>query len=131
VETQTYATRITSKAGGTVISDSTVYSADVSHDLDNAADANAILHEALDIDVSTLEAFWIYSDQTVIVTPMDGLSATVDGPFTVAAKKAFFWNTGRPEACPFTADFTSLKIDNSANDAVANVKAGFLVHSAS
>lgn len=131
METQTYSTRIVSKAGGTVnAGDSTVYSADAETAIDNQVDAGDTLNEAIAIDVSTIEAFYIYSDQAVTVTPMEGVSATGDGPFTLLAKKALWWNSDRLEACPFTIDFDSLAIHN-AGATVANVKAGFLVHAAS
>jgi hypothetical protein len=130
VETQTYAITIRSKSGGSVAAESTVFSADAEENFDNSIDAGDTLNEALAVDVSTLEAFFIYSDKDVTVTPMDGLSATADGPFAVAAKKAFWWNTGRQEDCPFTVDFTSLAIHNAGADAAA-VKGGFLVHAGS
>jgi hypothetical protein len=132
VETQTYTTSIRSAAGGTVVgSDSTVFSADAEHDINNQVDANDTLIEAVAVDVSAIEAFYMYSDAEVTVTPYDGLSATVDGPFTIPARKAIWWNTGRTEACPFTADFTSLHINNADLTDPANIKFGFLVHAAS
>lgn len=127
METQTYAITIRSKSGGSVSAESTVYSADAEENFDNSVAASATLTEALIVDVSTVEAFFLYSDQDVTVTPFNGASATVDGPFTLTAKKAFWWNTGRVEANPFTADFTSLHIHN-ATASTANVKGGFLVH---
>lgn len=131
METMTFSTRIVSKSGGTVnAGDSTIFSADASHEIDNQVAAGVTLHEDVAIDVSTIEAFYIYSDVAVTVTPKSGLSSTVDGPFTLAAKKALWWNTDRLEACPFTADFDRLDIHNATIGA-ANIKAGFLVNAAS
>lgn len=130
METQTYATTIRSKAGGSVVGESTTFEADAEHDFDNTVAAGVTLIESFDVDVSTLEAFYVYSDKDVTVTPYLGVSATVDGPFTLSAKKAFWWNTGRTEANPLTADFDSLHVHN-AGATTAAVKAGFLVHAAS
>ena len=128
--TQTFATSIRSAAGGTVVSESTAFTADAEHDINNQVGAGDTVTESVAVDVSQIEAFYMYSDQDVTVTPFDGLSATADGPFDIPAKKAIWWNTGRTEANPFTADFTSLHINN-AGDADANIKFGFLVHEAS
>jgi hypothetical protein len=132
VETMIFSTSI--RAGGTSVTGlPETYEADERHVLDNQVDAGDTLVEALTVDASTpgvLEAFQIYADKEVTVTPFDGLSANGDGPFTIPAKKAVWWNTGRVEACPFTADFDSLHIHNAGADA-ANVKLWFLVHAAS
>jgi putative methionine-R-sulfoxide reductase with GAF domain len=130
VLTQTFATSIKSAAGGTVVSESTAFTADAEHDINNQVAAASTVIESVAVDVSQIEAFYMYSDQEVVVTPYEGVSATVDGPFTIPAKKAIWWNTGRTEDNPFTADFSSLHIHN-AGDAAANVKCGFLVHEAS
>jgi hypothetical protein len=127
---QTFATSIRSAAGGTVVSESTEFSADAEHDIQNQVGAGDTVIEGVPVDVSQIEAFFMYSDQEVTVTPFDGLSATADGPFTIPTKKAIWWNTARTEACPFTADFTSLHVHN-AGELAANIKFGFLVHEAS
>ncbi len=128
--TQTFATSIKSAVGGTVVSESTAFTADAEHDINNQVGAGLTVIEAVAVDVSQIEAFYMYSDQDVTVTPYEGLSATADGPFDIPAKKAIWWNTGRTEDNPFTADFSSLHIDN-AGAVAANIKCGFLVHEAS
>jgi hypothetical protein len=131
VLTHTYSTSIKSASGGTVVGATPeVYSADVDHDVNNQVGAGDTLIETVAVDVSQIESFYMYSDKDVTVTPFDGLSSTVDGAISIPAKKAVWWNTGRTEACPLTADFDSLHIHNAGADA-ANIKFGFLVNEAS
>jgi hypothetical protein len=127
VQTMSFSTSIRA-GGGSVIGETGSFEADELLLVTNQVDANDELSEGVTLDVSRLEALYIYSDKEIIVTPMNGLSATVDGPFTIPAKKAMWWNTERQEACPLTADITALSFDNGANDTAANVKCGFLVH---
>lgn len=129
METQVYATTI--RAGGqSVVGESTTYEADLQHNINNTLAAGATSTESVDVDVSAIESFYIYSDKDITVQPMASASRTADGPFTIPAKKAMWWNTGRVENNPLTADFDGLRFHNPGTG-VATIKAGFLVHAVS
>lgn len=126
MQTMSFSTSIRA-GGGSVIGETGTYEADELVLVTNQVNASGTLEEGVALDVSRLAGFFIYSDQEIIVTPMDGLSATADGPFTIPAKKAMWWNTDRQEDCPLTFDITSLSFDNTGNDTATNIKCGFLV----
>jgi hypothetical protein len=129
VETMTFSTSIRA-GGGSVIGETGSYEGDELILVANQVAASDTLLESVALDVSptnTLKAMFIFTDQEIIVTPKHGGSPTADGPFTIPAKKALYWNSARTEANPFTDDFDTLHIDNTANDTkAANFKAGFL-----
>jgi len=129
METQTYSTLIKSGSGASVAATADIYSADGQISINNQVSAADTLEEHLSVDVSTLEAWYMWSDKEITVQPKSGGLATSDGPFTLPAKKALWWNTGRVETNPLTDDFDQLDFTNAGADA-ANIKCGFLVNAA-
>lgn len=122
--THTYTQSIKSASGGTVVSESAVYTADAEHDLSDIVPAGKALEIDLPVDVSQIVSFFITSDQDVTLKTNSDQAPTQQ--FALKAKKAIWWNTDRVEANPLTTDITKLFFDNNGTTA-ANVKAGFLV----
>jgi hypothetical protein len=127
VQTMSFSTSIRA-GGGSVIGETGKYEGDELLLIDDQVDASGTLLGDVIVDVADLQAMYIYSDQEIVVTPKDGGLATSDGPFTIPAKKAMWWNTDRQEACPLTGDIDEITFDNTANETAANIKCGFLVH---
>jgi hypothetical protein len=123
----TYATTIKNDSGGTVVSDSTVYSADAEQNLSDTVNASSTKEIDLDITVANIVSFYIESDQDVTLK----VNSTVSPDLTVSlsAKKAFWWNIDQlpTNVNPLTVNITKLYFIN-AGATVANLKGGFLVN---
>jgi hypothetical protein len=121
----TVTTSIRNDAGGG-ISDVAVYQADAEV---NGSDTILAGHQVginVDVDVSQIESFFIESDQALTVKTNSETSPAQS--FSLAAKRALWWNVDRLDTNPLTVDITLLVFDNSLGSNDANIKFGFLLN---
>lgn len=125
--THTYTTEIKNSSGVKVLTDKLTYQGELEESLSGVALATAVANTTefpVSVDVSKIVAFYIESDQDVVLHT--NASPVGDQDFTLEAGKALMW-TEDQGANPLTDDITSIFIVNAGDDD-ANIKAGFLLN---
>lgn len=122
--TQTHTTSIKNGSNAQVANGSVVKTANTEIEISStiAASGNDVLTIAL--DVSNVVAWWLLSDHACTVTVND--DGTPDETYSLVANVPLSWHSTNGSVNPMAADWTSIKIVNSAG-ATAHVTGGFLV----
>src|ERR1043165_7560283 len=118
----TWTRGIKNDAGNSVISETTIYTAVAEVNIREAVTAGTNDDIACNVDVSTLESFFIKSDKDVTLKTYVG--ATLKQTIAMTANVALAWNTDLGTN-PLTDDFNKINVDN-AGLTTANIVAGFL-----
>jgi hypothetical protein len=123
----TYALSIKNDAGGTVLADTTIFTADAEHNISDVVGAGETLEIDINVDVDQIVSFFAESDKDVTMTTNNASTALADQTFQLLAKKGLYWNTDRHDSNPLTVDITTGLFFKNAGSVDANVRAGFLV----
>lgn len=127
---QTWSLSVRGDAGGTVLATSEAKTGDAEENFsDTVAITGGTKQVFLNVDVSKIVSFYVYSDQDVTLET-NAFGGSHAQTFDLLAKQPLWWKDDELASNPLTVDVTSLCFTNDG-ETLANIKGGFLLNAGS